>query len=96
MTFDFKHKSDINHRLQYFEDTEVLRHMEKSEAKRLASKSKDCLKQIDSATSIWAINGKKFIVVFSDFNEEGRQKATVWGYKIASPTSMRGRSSAIC
>lgn len=81
MNFDFKHKSDVDHRLQYFEDTEVLRRVNKTEAKGLVSKSKDCLKQIESASSIWAIDGKKFLFVFSEFNEEGHQKATVWGIK---------------
>lgn len=80
-SFDFKHKSSIDHRLQYFENTEVLRRVDKSEAKKLAAKSKDCLKQIESSTSVWAVDGKRFLVVFSEFNDDSHQKATVWGVK---------------
>lgn len=81
MDFNFKNKSDVDHRLLFFEDTEVLRRVKKPAAKSLASKSMDCLKQIESATSIWAIDGKKFFFVFTEFNDEGLQKVTVWGIK---------------
>ncbi|MDE6787637.1 MAG: hypothetical protein K2J46_11455, partial [Muribaculaceae bacterium] len=81
MYFDFKHKSDVVNRLRYFQDTQVLRRVDKPEAKIIASKSKDCLRQIESASSVWAVDGKKFLFVFSESNDEGLQKVTVWGIK---------------
>lgn len=76
MPFDFKNKSPLDDRMRYFEDTEVLRRVKSADAKKLAFKSKDCVKQIEAATSVWAVDGKKFLFVFTHLNEEGKQKET--------------------
>ncbi|MDE5998316.1 MAG: hypothetical protein K2G77_08930 [Muribaculaceae bacterium] len=81
MPIDFSKISPYENRLNLLEDSEILSRIDKAKASVLAPKAKDCQRQLNDASSVWAIDGRKFLFTFSDINEEGRQKATVWAQK---------------
>lgn len=82
MKFDFIHNSNYPDRIEAFADTEVLRRLSASQASSVSPKAKDCQRQINEASSVWAVDGRRFLVVFSnETDSEGQQKATVWAVK---------------
>ena len=81
MLVDFSKISPCEERLPLFEDSEIACRVDKAKASVLSPKAKDCQRQLNDATSVWALDGRKFLFTFSETNEEGRQKVTVWGQK---------------
>lgn len=81
MDFNFKAITPYELRLKYFEDSDTVSHIDKAKASVLSPKAKDCQRQLNEASSVWAVDKKKFLFIFSDINEEGKQKVSVWGQK---------------
>lgn len=81
MDFYFKTITPYDLRLKHFEDSEIVSRIDKAKASVLSPKAKDCQRQLNDASSVWAIDKKKFLFIFSDINEEGKQKVSVWGFK---------------
>lgn len=81
MDLDFKKISPYELRLKHFEDSEIASRIDKAKASVLSPKAKDCQRQLNEASSVWAVDKKKFLFVFSEINEEGKQKVSVWGFK---------------
>lgn len=81
MDLDFKKISPYELRLKHFEDSEIVSRIDKAKASVLSPKAKDCQRQLNEASSVWAVDKKKFLFIFSEINEEGKQKVSVWGFK---------------
>ena len=83
MKFDFLHNSNYPQRIEAFVDSEVMRRLSAAQASTISPKAKDCQRQINEASSVWAIDGRRFLVVFSDETDpEGKYKASVWTAKV--------------
>lgn len=81
MDFNFKDISPYEQRLKHFEDSEIVSRLDKAKASVLAPKAKDCQRQLNEASSVWSVDRKRFLFIFSDVNEDGLQKVSVWGMK---------------
>ncbi|MDE6562007.1 MAG: hypothetical protein K2K75_11555 [Muribaculaceae bacterium] len=81
MDFNFRDITPYELRLKYFEDSDIVSRIDKAKASVLSPKAKDCQRQLNEASSVWAVDKRKFIFIFSDINEEGKQKVSVWGQK---------------
>ncbi|MDE6479928.1 MAG: hypothetical protein K2L45_06620 [Muribaculaceae bacterium] len=81
MPSDFSKISPYQDRLRLLEDSDLLSLINKAKASVLSPKAKDCQRQLNKATSVWAVDGRKFLFTFSETNTDGSQKATVWAQK---------------
>lgn len=81
MSIDFSKISPYEERSKLFHDSEVLSRIDKAKASVLSPKAKDCQRQLNEATSVWAIDGRKFLFTFSKINDDNSQKVAVWGLK---------------
>lgn len=82
MDFNFKNISPFELRMKHFEDSEIVSRVDKAKASVLAPKAKDCQRQLNEAASVWAVDRKRFLFIFSsEVNENGQQKVSVWGFK---------------
>ncbi len=81
MYFNFKAITPFEQRLKLFEDSETVYRIDRAKASVLSPKAKDCQRQLNEASSVWAVDRNKFLFIFSEVNEEGLQKVSVWGFK---------------
>lgn len=81
MDFNFKNITPYELRLKHFQDSEIVSRIDKAKASVLSPKAKDCQRQLNEASSVWAVDRKKFLFIFSEVNEDDQQKVSVWGMK---------------
>ncbi len=78
---NFKAITPYEQRLKLFEDSETVSRIDSAKASVLSPKAKDCQRQLNDAASVWAVDKKKILFIFSEINDEGLQKVSVWGQK---------------
>ena len=82
MPIDFSKISPYKQRLELFQDSDILCRLDRAKASVLSPKAKDCQRQLNEASSVWAIDGKRFLVIFSnETDSNAHQKASVWAMK---------------
>lgn len=82
MTIDFKKIAPYEERMKLLTASETISRIDKMKVSVLSPKAKDCLRQLNEASSVWVIDGQRFLVVFTNETDtEERHKANVWAMK---------------